>query len=67
MALLSEMTPEQISERLENDTSFGMISDEVASDVIARDSVSAKDYQKKMVQYFLDKEKYGPWLPAENK
>ncbi len=67
MALLSEMTPEQISKRLENDTSFGMISDEVAADIIARDCASARDYCKNMVQYFLDKEEYGPWLPEENK
>ncbi len=65
MALLHEMLPEEIAVRLENDTSFGMMSDAVAAEVIARDSVSAAHYRRAMIRYFQDKKTWGPWMDLD--
>ncbi len=63
MQLLTDMDDDDIAVRLKEDSSFGFISDAVAADVIMRDSIGTDEYRKRMVQYFLDKNKFGPWLP----
>ncbi len=63
MALLHEMSEEEITARFKNDSSFGIPNDEVAATVFLADSVSHESFRKKMIQYHQDKAKHGPWLP----
>ncbi len=65
MALWHEMTPEEIEERIQVDTSFAMPNDEIAADVIARASVSIGSFQRAYMRYLKDKEKFGPWMSPD--
>lgn len=65
MALLHEMTPEEIEARIQEDISFGMPNDEIAADVIARDSVSIGSFQRRYIRYLQDKKKFGPWMSPD--
>ncbi len=65
MPLLNEMTPEQIESRINEDTSFGMPNDDIAVDIIARDSVSAQSFRRAYIKYLQDKKKFGPWMSPD--